>query len=250
MEGKEVDNGDQLTVWGRWRAGKGRKIEVEISQESWNALISFLRILLHFRQEETLISNFSPLKILFNQPQFTVYSVMGATQWNYGEGVILTDGFCLQGKHHREKISPSLRGSVVRGTVPGGSFFCSRGSGGSFSSMFPHASSSSGSTVFLSRRLAAFNQRLAALAVFWGAVQQLLFSGDVTPAVCRTVRAVKLRCLFQSSLYVSNPRAVVKGETWVGCWLVHAASVVPGVKISLFFFSCFIFILMFSLCVI
>lgn len=63
------------------------------------------------------------------------------------EMMIFTDGFYLQGKWHREKISSSFRGSVARGTVPGGSLFCSQGSVDSFSLVFPHPPLLSGSTV-------------------------------------------------------------------------------------------------------
>lgn len=66
---------------------------------------------------------------------------MGVTQGNDGERVILTDGFYLQGKSHRQKTIPFFRRNVARGIVPVGSLFCSLASVDSVSSVFLHASS-------------------------------------------------------------------------------------------------------------
>lgn len=62
-------------------------------------------------------------------------SGMGVTQGNDGERVILIGGFYLQGKSHREKITPYFRRSTAGGIVPVGSFLLTGLCGFSFFSI-------------------------------------------------------------------------------------------------------------------
>lgn len=97
-------------------------MELEISQGSWNALISFSDSSCILGRKKHLLATF--LQDLSNQFELAVLSGMAITQGSDGERMILTDKFNLLGKEHREKVSP-CRDSFARGTVLGGSFICS-----------------------------------------------------------------------------------------------------------------------------
>lgn len=101
-------------------------MELEISQGSWNAFISFSDCSCILARKKHQLATF--LQDLFNQSELTVLSGMGITQGSDGERMILTGKFYLLGKEYREKVSP-CRDSFARGTVPVGSFLCSQGLG-------------------------------------------------------------------------------------------------------------------------
>lgn len=145
-------------------------MELEISQGSWNAFISFSDCSCILGRKKHQLATF--LQDLFDQSELTVLSGMGITQESDGERMILTGKFYLLGKEHREKVSP-CRDSFARGTVPGGSFFCSQGLGIHFLQCF-HVHLPSVVLQFhsvLSRQRGAFYQQSAALAAFSGVVQ-------------------------------------------------------------------------------
>lgn len=84
-------------------------MELDISQGSWNAFISFSDCSSILGRKKHQLATF--LQDLFDQSELTVLSGMEITQESDGERMILTGKFYLLGKEHREKV---LAGTVLQ----------------------------------------------------------------------------------------------------------------------------------------